>query len=261
VDRLEIPSLPVSPFMVAEEEEISVQAKDVDEPGVSGILVRVGNEFGIVYASHIRNEGFIRFTVAHELGHYFLPGHPEHLFPSGGGQHLSRAGLFNGDPYEKEADYFAAALLMPRSLFVPALRAVGEGFPAIKKLANSCMTSLTATAIRYAEFADDPVAVVLSSPKGIEFCVLSQCLRDVPGLRPQWKGELVPPMSKTAKFNSDPENIRQCREAGAYSSLDDWFEGAPEVETKEDVVGLGRYGRTLTVLFTEQPLPDPDEDH
>ena len=27
-------------------------------------------------ARHIANEGFIRFTVAHELGHYFLPGHP-----------------------------------------------------------------------------------------------------------------------------------------------------------------------------------------
>lgn len=42
--------------------------------------MRLGETFGIQYASHIANEGFIRFTVAHELGHYFLPGHAEHLF-------------------------------------------------------------------------------------------------------------------------------------------------------------------------------------
>jgi hypothetical protein len=41
--------------------------------------------------------------------------------------------------------------------------------------------------------------------------------------------------------------------------LDDWFDDAPEIEMKEDVVGLGSYGRTLTVLFTSEAI-DVEED-
>src|SRR5437773_2399383 len=36
--------------------------KDCDTPGVSGFFMRVGDQFGICYATHIKNEGFMRFT-------------------------------------------------------------------------------------------------------------------------------------------------------------------------------------------------------
>ena len=39
----------------------------------------------------------------------------------------SRAGFASGDKYEMEADYFAAGLLMPQQLFIPAMRQAGEG--------------------------------------------------------------------------------------------------------------------------------------
>jgi hypothetical protein len=38
--------------------------------------------------------------------------------------------------------------------------------------------------------------------------------------------------------------------------LDDWFDG-PDIEISEEVIGLGEYGRTLTVLHAES-LPDPE---
>jgi hypothetical protein len=43
--------------------------------GVSGMLLRNGDDFGILYATHIKSSGFQRFSISHELGHYFLPGH------------------------------------------------------------------------------------------------------------------------------------------------------------------------------------------
>jgi hypothetical protein len=43
------------------------------------------------------------------------------------------------------------------------------------------------------------------------------------------------------------------------SLLSDWFDGPHDIEMNEDVVGLGRYGRTLTVLFTSEVLPDEDD--
>jgi len=42
--------------------------------------------------------------------------------------------------------------------------------------------------------------------------------------------------------------------------LDDWLEGAPRIELKEDVIGLGHYGKTLTVLHTDQAIEPEDPD-
>ena len=39
-----------------------------------GMLVRYGNTFGILYDSTVPNEGFQRFSIAHELGHFFVEG-------------------------------------------------------------------------------------------------------------------------------------------------------------------------------------------
>jgi Zn-dependent peptidase ImmA (M78 family) len=74
--------------------------------GVSGMLLRHGNNFGIVYATNIRSQGFQRFSISHELGHYFLPGHVDQILTEG--VHVSRAGFITADPYELEADHFAA---------------------------------------------------------------------------------------------------------------------------------------------------------
>lgn len=247
-------SLPICPFKIAEAEEIIVQAKESKEPGISGFLMRVGQVFGIQYASHIDNEGFIRFTVAHELGHYFLEGHPEYLFPRGDGVHRSRSGFVSSDPYEREADFFATALLMPPELFQTALSSAGSGFEAIKQVRWTCKTSITSTAIRFSRFTDDPVAIIVSSGGAVEYCFMSRALKDVPKIKRLRKGDLLPPRSLTARFNRDASNVKSGREEGAWSSLDDWFDEAPQIEMKEDVVGLGTYGKTLTVLFTEEAV-------
>jgi Zn-dependent peptidase ImmA (M78 family) len=63
----------------------------------------------------IPSEGFQRFSVSHELGHYFLEGHIDQLLQTG--VHVSRAGFVTADPYELEADHFAVGLLMPETPF------------------------------------------------------------------------------------------------------------------------------------------------
>ncbi len=260
IKRHSFTALPICPFTIAEKAEILVEPKDSDEPGVSGFLVRVGNVFGIQYARHIANEGFIRFTVAHELGHYFLPGHAEHLFPNGNGLHRSRSGFISHDRHERQADQFASALLMPEKLFTKAIEKAGQGFLAVQSLAALCKTSITATAIRFAKYTDEPVAVIVSSGNRVEYCFLSERLKDVKGLEWLKKGDLIAPSSTTAGFNKNPANVNEARQDDGCCSLDDWFDGAPQVEMNEDVVGLGSYGKTLTVLFSEDGIEDEEDD-
>ena len=115
-----------------------------------------------------------RFSVAHELGHYFLDGYVQHLFAGGQFLHKSESGFISKNPYGREADAFAAAMLMPKALFRAASAKAGEGLDAITYLAETCGTSLTATSIRCAKLSDSPLAVVCSSGDKIHFAVMCQ---------------------------------------------------------------------------------------
>ena len=253
-------SLPVNPKIIAEKSGIEVMPWKPDKLGVSGFLMRVGDDFGIGYSTAIENEGFINFTVAHELGHYFLSGHVEALIAGSEGFHYSLSGFVSNDEHEREADNFAAELLMPEALFKPALQAAGAGFPAIQSLADAGRTSIVATAIRFAKLADDPVAVILTTNSQIEWCFVSPELRKCPGVFPLGKRSNLPSTSTTAQFNNDPALIERAARAEAYCSLSDWFPNAGGFEIKEDVVGLGHYGKALTVLFADELPTEEDQE-
>lgn len=251
-------ALPIDPFAIADQFKITVAAKPASHPGVSGMLVRVGNEFAIAYATHIDNEPFQRYSVSHELGHYFLPGHPEAVFDARG-IHESRAQFVSKDRYEMEADGFAAGLLMPRHLFFPALERAGQGLAAVESLATLCKTSLHATAIRYAQCTRDMAAVVVSTGDRIDHCIMSEALKGVDGIDWLRKRELVPRSSPTYAFNQDAANVRTAQRIEQSSNLHDWFGGRRSVSISEDAVGLGSYGRTLTVLY-DIKVAEPEEE-
>ena len=259
VTQLGIVSLPINPIEIAEQYAIQCQRGEIQ--GFSGCLVKQGDVFGILYSSKFNNDGFIRFTVAHELGHYFLPGHPELLFPEGDGIHHSHNGFTDSEIHELEADHFAAALLMPRHLFGVALgQETIPGFYAIEALSEKCKTSITATAIRYATFADYPVALIVSSNNRIEYSFMSDTMKTkIQGASWLRKGEGIPPQSQTSAFNEDQNNILSGAKEESSSYLDAWFPGAQSEEVNEDVIGLGGYGKTLTVLFFEESLTDDND--
>jgi hypothetical protein len=251
-------SLPVDPKVIAKNSHIEVMPWKPDKLGVSGFLMRVGDDFGIGYSTAIQNEGFINFTVAHELGHYFLSGHVEALIKGNEGFHYSVSGFVSNEEHEREADRFAAELLMPEPLFKAALQCAGDGFPAIQTLADAGRTSIVATAIRFAKLADDPVAVILTANSKVEWCFVSPEFRKCPGVFPLGKRSSLPSASATVRFNNDLALIERGARAEGYCSLSDWFQNAGDIEIKEDVVGLGHYHKTLTVLFADE-LPTDDE--
>lgn len=175
------------------------------------------------------------------------------------GQHISRAGFQSADPYELEADYFAASLLMPSRLFTAAQERAGEGLEAIERLARDCVTSLEATAIRYAQTNREPVAVVRSQGQTVDYAFMSDPLKDFPDLDWIRKGTPLPAQSVTSAFNSDKSNVVCAERAEGISTLQDWFNGPYLQEVVEEVVGLGSYGKTLTVL-TGMGQPDEIDD-
>jgi hypothetical protein len=257
IRSLEGAALPIDPFAIARSKDIEVLPKAAQDAGVSGMLIRVGNHFAIGYATHIDNIPFQRFCIAHELGHYFLPGHPEAVLDAHG-VHESRAGFRSTNRYEIEADRFAAGLLMPRHLFVPALAKAGHGLAAVERLADLCQTSRHAAAIRYAQCSPDPVAIVVSTGDQIDHCFMSDELKNLDGIDWLRKREALPRSTATFEFNKDSANVKAGARADGTSNLQDWFGGPYDTEITEDVIGLGSYGKTLTVLYDIE-LPDEEE--
>lgn len=253
-----ITSLHVDPIAIAEALGIEVVAKPASDGGVSGMLIRLGDQFCIAYATHIKSPGFRRFTIAHELGHYFLEGHIDAIFEEGS-VHESRAGFISSSRYELEADHFAARLLMPNALFSAALRRAGEGLSAVESLAKTCVTSLPATAIRYVECTHEPVAIVVSTGTSVDFCMMSKALRECDGIDWIRKKQALPMGCTTRTFNSDPDKIRRAERVEGESLFQEWFGGNLRITVTEDVIGLGGYGKTLTVLHGIE-LPEDADD-
>lgn len=242
-----ITTLPVDPFAIAASRDIEVMEKPDTTGGVSGMLLRHGDVFGILYATHIRSEGFHRFSVGHELGHYFLDGHIDHILPKDG-IHTSHAGFVSADPYELEADQFAAGLLMPATPFKRALEKQDAGLQVVESLAGLCKTSLTATAIRYAELTDDAVAIIISTGQVIDFCFMSDTIKSLPQLTWIKKGTAVPRGTVTAQLNANSQSIANGDRAEDEIDIIDWLGGTRSVKATEQVIGLGNYGKALTVL-------------
>jgi len=251
-------AFPIDPRQLAAKRGISVEAKPLKD--CYGCLLRQGDHFGIAYSSSLANEGMINFTIGHELGHYFLDGHAEALFPGGAGLHQSLGPFKSIDPREREADHFAVGLLLPEPLFVKELRRLDQGLAAVRALSELCQTSFTATAIRYATLAEDPVAIVVATNGVVDFCFLSTPLKEHRGLVWLSKGSKIPKGTPTAKLATDSTAVEKGQELGQECSFSDWFEGGPETDCAEEVVGLGRFGQTLTVLWSDQALDSDDDD-
>lgn len=263
IREFNIDSLPVDPFAIAAKCNILVRPKGDNEAGVSGMLLRYGDNFGILYTTHISSEGHQRFSVGHELGHYFLEGHIDHVF-STNKTHASHAGFVSTDPYEMEADHFSAGLLMPSALFSRTINRTKMGLASVESAANLCCTSLTATAIRYAELTNDAVAVIMSTGRIIDYCFLSSTMKSLPHITFLKKNSLIPRTTATAEFNTDPTRIANAERLEADIDIMDWLDGIQSVEAVEEVIGLGNYGKTLTILtcpsLVDETYQEEDED-
>jgi len=242
-----ISSFPVDPIIIAQKENIEVKPKNDCIEGISGVLLKVGDQCGIMYSTFYANKGFENFSIAHELGHYSLDDHMEMLFRSSD-IHLSKANFFSSDQYEREADIFAASLLMPEEMFKNHLWKFEKRMDGIIGMASLCNTSLTATAIRYAELTDDFLIVIISSNCKIDFCCFSQKAWRIKNKEIPRKGWPIPKNTATEKMFKEPLRIINAERDSVQSDLSDWIECDRSKDIIEDVKGLGRYGKILTVL-------------
>lgn len=108
-----------------------------------------------------RGEGRTRFTVAHELAHFFIPEHRAALAGGFAPAHPSFCDAMYPENYvELEADFFASRLLLPEDRFRAALSQYGMSLSALCDIAALFGASVEATVRRAVEVSDRGVAAV-----------------------------------------------------------------------------------------------------
>jgi IrrE N-terminal-like domain len=146
--------------------------------GIDGALIPFQNskQWAILYNPDIGSSGRINFTIGHEFGHFLLH---RALAPEGGFQ-CSKEKIENWTfpmIIEKEANAFAASLLMPNQDF---RRQTGKEFPSLELvdfLSDLYQVSRTAILLRWISLCAKRAKLVCSIDGYIDWIYSSQDLR------------------------------------------------------------------------------------
>lgn len=244
--------LPVDPRRIADQEGIQLLEGDYGPDFDARIeFLSEIQRFAIFHqgVGPGRPQGRVNFSLAHELGHYYL--HHEYLLS--GSSHNSKSDFTSKDPMEKQADEFAAALLMPRELFASRIQQLSRQ---ICTLSDICKlserefhTSVTSTALRYCKCDFEACAVVLSRAGRVLWAVYSTDMQLL-NMKFIRYGSPVPADSWSAEIDFE-EPVSQ---AEGVIDADIWFDRPFCESLWEEAVVLGRTGLVLTFLS----LPDPE---
>jgi Zn-dependent peptidase ImmA (M78 family) len=145
------------------EEDLNLDYDNYDKNTFDGMTVYVNDSFYIHL--NIDNGNRIdsdrgRFTLAHELGHYFIDAHRVALKKGLLEPHSSKIAQKQFNEIEREADYFASCLLMPESRFQKDVFKKKFNFELIDFMRKEYKVSITACVFRFAEIGNHPIMIV-----------------------------------------------------------------------------------------------------
>lgn len=180
-------TLPVNPFLIARSERplLKLMTEDFRDAFDGQLEYHKNHNRFILFLNTKYDAGLpnhqhhprTRFSLRHELGHYFLDSHRGYLMGVGK-SHGSTREFRTGQLVEREADAFAAGLLMPSRLARPIINQAEPSIDRILNTADRFQTSVVSTAIRTVQLSDFPCGIVGIRNGQIAWTFPSQALID-----------------------------------------------------------------------------------
>jgi Zn-dependent peptidase ImmA (M78 family) len=174
--------------------------------GAVASLTRYGNSGTIRVPNNETYLPKIRFSIAHELGHFVLNhGHSIQKICNMGDMHAWHVN--SGE--EAEANIFASELLLPKKLLDTRCQVEDISFKPILNIAEEFNTSLMATAIKFVHLCPIPCAVVYSEESGIKWSCRSETWdTHIPkNLHPK-QGTVAYDLFNSLPFAEEPVEVR-----------------------------------------------------
>lgn len=148
--KLNMQEAPISPIKCAKKLGVDVNSIDMDD-NISGLFVIKNGKAFIRYNKNQKNNKRNRFTIAHELGHYVLHKHFQLIIDKDRQEKVMYRdnNSSSGDMHrEREANAFAASLLMPKFILEEEIEKIPKDVNIIPFLANKFKVSEQAMSIR-----------------------------------------------------------------------------------------------------------------
>lgn len=242
--------MPVDPFLICKRLNLPLREEHYDD--IEGYILRAGDIVGIGINSSITYMPRRRFTMAHELGHYCLGWHTDRQY------RCSSEDIedWHRKAAEREANAFAAELMMPRAQFEEDVDRLAPTLANIGDLAESRYgTSLIATAIRFVKLTAERVALVLSNEKAVLWTIPSETF-------PCSAEDFVPILSANSyawdffhgkTLPTEPKRVLARAWVGTASIPDDVF-------ALEDSLAMPRLKQVLTLIILSERTNDEEEE-
>lgn len=240
-------SLPIDPEKVAEEEGLSWRYGSYG-PGFDGLLVHRRGKFRI-YCNHERGSRRGRFTFAHELGHYLIDEHRTAIVTQEL-RHFSVGEWHSDATVERQADTFAANLLMPATRFKRLVQNHRAGLAAALAATDSFDVSLTSAALRFMQSTTACCAMVVWRPNGEYSWSWGSDAAYAMGLRQTIRALPIPSDGMATASAMSGHAPRETAFFETVTTASTWFRGVPsrnDIIMREQSIKLGEFG-TLTML-------------
>jgi IrrE N-terminal-like domain len=219
------------------------EVRGADIPTFEGGLFHVeGRGWALLFNEKLKSPGRIRFTQAHELGHYLLHRLEQESFE------CSQADMVHwGTEHrvkESQADEFASNLLMPLRQFRGCFSSEGVDFEMMSDASSKFGVSMTAAALRWIQQTPQSAVLVLSRDGFMDWSVSSEKARaNGAFFRTRNRVVALPHQSIAVA-----ESVDSCR-AGEPVALKTWFEHAhPDAVAREMKLVCENYGYTLSLI-------------
>ncbi|TDG05087.1 ImmA/IrrE family metallo-endopeptidase [Paraburkholderia guartelaensis] len=219
---------------------VRVQAADIQ--GFEGGLFKTGSaEWSILYNESLTSPGRIRFTKAHELGHYVLHRAGQDTFECSAKDMLEWTRAEKA--IESDADKFASYLLMPLHDF--RAQVTGEvTLHALGACAERYGVSLTAAILQWLSYTDEKAVLVMSRDGFMDWSSASEPAFKAGAYFATRKSTIEIPASSLAS-NGQIAHEKE----GIFLPASVWFPHAdPTMQLREMKISAEQYDCTLTLL-------------
>lgn len=223
--------------------ECGAYVRERDIAGAEAWLVRKDNRAIITVSSRLREHGRKNFAIAHELGHFELHSDSQLVICSDDDMHVWN----KIKSQEIEANDFASNILMPHEIFLRYIKKEITNMDRVSELSGEFGTTLTATAIRYAQLSQEPCAVAVSSNSILKWYKKSDSF----GLHLK-VGEKLSQDTYAFDFYDGKELPMSPRKVPANA----WIAGDidPDGEIIEHSVALKSYSVVLSLLWIDKAI-------
>lgn len=216
--------------IIAKNEGLQIFYDNYESGTFDGMTIYVNNRFYIHLNTHngnSENSKRGRFTLAHELGHFFIDTHRIGLKKGILKPHPSLVNRKQFFSIEREADYFASCLLMPESRFKQDIVKKKFSPQLIDGLCDQYRVSRTACAFRFAQIGNHPIMLIYAEGGIVKWKLESD---DFPY---KWlrNGRNVPATTVMGEYfnKSNLQDIYKIEQIWAI----DWFDYVREDDTRK----------------------------